>query len=117
MLALLLDGPINFDRRKLIPQPDARVSSPFRRTVFSLYDMISAAKPKPIKPVGQLNTARIVIRGTHGEHWLNRVRVVHYDRTPPEFRAIVATSIFTSNPPLRRRTRASRGADGRNSGE
>jgi hypothetical protein len=56
--------------------------------------MIPAAKSKLVKPLGQWNTARIVIRGTHGEHWLNGVRVLEYNRTTPEFRAIVAASKF-----------------------
>jgi hypothetical protein len=62
--------------------------------VASLYDLIPAARSKPIRPVGQWNTARIVIRGTHGEHWLNGIKVVEYDRDTPEFRALVAASKF-----------------------
>ncbi|HEY9138573.1 MAG TPA: family 16 glycoside hydrolase, partial [Terriglobus sp.] len=37
---------------------------------------------------------RIVVRGTHGEHWLNGVKVVEYDRKTPAFRAIVAGSKY-----------------------
>jgi hypothetical protein len=98
--------------------PDAKKGRDGDRTVASLYDMIPAAKSKPIKPVGQWNTARIVIRGSHGEHWLNGVTVVDYDRATPEFRAIVAASKFhiypTSAKPTTAtssfRTTASRGS-------
>jgi hypothetical protein len=82
--------------------PDAKKGINGDRTVASLYDMIPAAgtadHTKPIKPVGQWNTARIVIRGTHGEHWLNGVKVVEYDRATPQFREIVAASKFKIYP-------------------
>ena len=74
--------------------PDAKKGKNGDRTVASLYDMIPAAANKPIKPVGEWNTARIVVRGTHGEHWLNGTKVVSYDRMTPAFRAIVAESKF-----------------------
>ena len=78
--------------------PDAKKGISGDRTVASLYDMIPAAKDKPIHPVGQWNTARIVIRGTHGEHWLNGLKVVEYDRATPQFREIVAASKFKVYP-------------------
>ena len=74
--------------------PDAKKGKDGDRTVASLYDMIPAAKSKPVKPVGEWNTARIVIRGTHGEHWLNGVKVLEFDRATPEFHQIVAESKF-----------------------
>jgi hypothetical protein len=74
--------------------PDAKKGKNGDRTVGSLYDMIPASADKPVKPIGVWNTARIVVRGTHGEHWLNGVKVVEYDRLTPEFRAIVADSKF-----------------------
>jgi hypothetical protein len=74
--------------------PDAKKGRDGDRTLASLYDMIPAAAPnrsaKPVKPIGEWNTARIVIRGTHGEHWLNGVKVVEYDRATPQFRQVVA---------------------------
>jgi hypothetical protein len=74
--------------------PDAKMGRDGDRTLASLYDMIPAAKDKPVKPIGEWNTARIVIRGTHGEHWLNGVKVVEYDRATPQFRQAVAESKF-----------------------
>jgi len=74
--------------------PDAKKGRDGNRTVASLYDMIPASKDKQVKPVGEWNTARIVVRGTHGEHWLNGVKVLEYDRATPQFRQIVAESKF-----------------------
>jgi hypothetical protein len=74
--------------------PDAKKGKDGDRTVGSLYDMIPAAANKPIKPIGEWNTARIVVHGKHGEHWLNGVKVVEYDRSSPQFKAAVAESKF-----------------------
>ncbi len=74
--------------------PDAKKGKDGDRTVASLYDLIPAAANKPIRPVGEWNTARIVVRGQHGEHWLNGVKVLEYDRNTPDFRARVAESKF-----------------------
>jgi hypothetical protein len=74
--------------------PDAKKGKDGDRTIASLYDMIPAAANKPTRPIGEWNTARIVIRGTHGEHWLNGVKVVEYDRKTAAFRTIVADSKY-----------------------
>jgi hypothetical protein len=74
--------------------PDAKKGKDGDRTQASLYDMIPADKSKPTRPVGEWNAARIVIRGAHGEHWLNGVKVLEYTRLTPQFRQIVASSKF-----------------------
>jgi hypothetical protein len=74
--------------------PDAKKGENGDRTEASLYDMIAAAKNKPVKPIGEWNTARIIVRGAHGEHWLNGVKVVEYERFTPKFRRLVADSKY-----------------------
>ena len=74
--------------------PDAKNGHNGDRTQASLYDLIPPAANKPVKPVGEWNTARIVVRGGHGEHWLNGVKVVEYDRNSDAFRQAVAESKF-----------------------
>jgi hypothetical protein len=54
-----------------------------------LYDMICAAADKRITPVGEWNTAWIVV---HGEYRLNGVRVLEYNCYLPEFKATLAES-------------------------
>lgn len=34
---------------------------------------------RPVKPVGEFNTTRIVVNGAHREHWLNGVKVVEFE--------------------------------------
>ena len=56
--------------------PDA-ASDP-RRVAGSLYSVIAPVPKLPPK-IGAFNHSRIVVRGTHVEHWLNGVRVVEFD--------------------------------------
>ncbi len=55
----------------------------------ALYDMLPPTSI-PMKPSGEWNESRIVLRGTHFEHWLNGEKVVEGDLTAPEVRAHIA---------------------------
>jgi hypothetical protein len=68
------------------------------RSNASLYDMIAPITDKPKLPLGEWNTVRIVVQGTHVEHWLNGVKVLEYDQSSPEFQQIVAKSKFKAYP-------------------
>lgn len=78
--------------------PDAKLGRNGNRTEASLYDLIPAAKNKPYRRIGEWNTARIVVRGAHTEHWLNGVKVVEFERFTPEFRTLVQESKYKSLP-------------------
>jgi len=43
---------------------------------------------KVLKPVGEWNTTRIVVNGTHVEHWLNGKKIVAFERWTPEWNAL-----------------------------
>lgn len=63
----------------------------------ALYDL-AEAKPKLLRPPGQWNTGRIVVDGTHIEHWLNGVKVVDVRTDGPEWQARIQHSKFASMP-------------------
>lgn len=42
------------------------------------YAMYNATS-RPTNPVGQFNTSRIVVNGSHREHWLNGVKVLEFE--------------------------------------
>ncbi len=73
--------------------PDAKLGVAGNRTLGGLYDLIAPTAKRP-NPVGQWNRARIVVRGSHVEHWLNGFKVVEYERNNQMWRALVAYSKY-----------------------
>jgi len=74
--------------------PDAARGRDGNRTVASLYDVMPAAADKTVKPVGEWNEIMLVIKGMHVEHWLNRKKVLEFERGSDAFNAAVAKSKF-----------------------
>ncbi len=71
--------------------PDA-AHGPNRKTA-ALYDALPPVGA-PIKPPGEINVSRILVRGRQVEHWLNGVRVLQYKLESPELLAAKAKSKF-----------------------
>jgi len=78
--------------------PDAKMGIGGNRTVGSLYDLIAAPTERPIKPVGEWNTAHIVSRGRMVEHWLNGTKLLEFERGSDAFRTLVAGSKYKIYP-------------------
>jgi hypothetical protein len=49
---------------------------------------VADPKQKVLKPVGEWNTTRIVVKGSHVEHWLNGKKVVEFERWTPQWNAL-----------------------------
>ena len=78
--------------------PDAKAGRDGNRTIGSLYDLMTAAASKQPNPIGEWNTARLLVQGNHVEHWLNGQKVLAYERGTPAFREIVAFSKYKTIP-------------------
>jgi len=74
--------------------PDAKLGNhEGSRTLASLYDLIKAEN-KRFYGVGVWNSARIVSKGSHVEHYLNGIKVLEYERGSDHFRKLVSESKY-----------------------
>jgi len=78
--------------------PDAKLGRDGNRTVGSLYDLIPAESTKQSSAIGDWNTAHILSRNGHIEHWLNGRKILEYERGSDGFRKIVAQSKYKNIP-------------------
>jgi hypothetical protein len=70
---------------------DAKIG-PHRQTA-AFYDVLPAAN-RPLKPAGEWNTSRVVVKGNTVEHWLNGTKVLSYTLGSPETQTAVDASKF-----------------------
>lgn len=59
----------------------------------ALYDLI-AATDKTVRPLGEWNQVRLLVRGNHVEHWLNGKKVVEYELGSESLTTLIAHSKF-----------------------
>ena len=74
---------------------DDRGRKPHKGSTASLYALYAPAADRKLKPVGQWNTAQIVVRGGKFEHWLNGQKVVSADTDSDDWRQRLAKSKFS----------------------
>jgi len=77
-----------------VRHPDAKQGRDGNRTTGSLYDMLPPAAAKKCNAIGEWNTARIVSRGKHVEHWLNGEKILEFERGSATYRELVAQSKY-----------------------
>jgi len=63
-------------------------------SAYGLY----AAPAGIVRPAGEWNHVRLIVRGKHVEQWLNGTKVVEYELQSPEWEAKVAASKFKQWP-------------------
>ena len=64
----------------------------------ALYDLIAPNDRKQLHPVGEWNRSRIVVRGNHGEHWLNGQKVVEFELGIARMDSLLAASKYRTIP-------------------
>jgi len=63
-------------------------------TTASFYEVLAPASDKPLRPAGEWNRSRIVVRGKKVEHWLNDRMVLAFEMGSAEVQAGIAGSKF-----------------------
>ena len=64
------------------------------RQTAAFYDVLDPAKDKPLKPVGEFNSSRILVKGNTVKHFLNGKIVLSYKLGSDELKASIAKSKF-----------------------
>lgn len=77
--------------------PDAKLGVKGNRKLGSLYDLIPAPDEKPFD-INKFNTATVIVKGNHVEHWLNGEKLLEYDRNNQMWNALVAYSKYRDWP-------------------
>jgi hypothetical protein len=80
----LLDDPNDPNRGRRTPAQKAG----------AFYDVIAPVADTPLKPAGEWNYSRLLVKGNHVEHWLNGRKVVSYDVGSPDVKTGIAQSKF-----------------------
>ena len=76
---------------------DSTIRDPRSKTA-TFYDVLPLQVESPIKPPGEWNKSRILVRGNHVEHWLNGIKVLEYELGSPEVKAALQKSKFKDEP-------------------
>jgi hypothetical protein len=70
---------------------DAKIG-PHRQTA-AFYDVL-AASDRPLKPAGEFNQSRVLVKGKTVEHWLNGKKVLTYELESDALKQAIAKSKF-----------------------
>ncbi len=73
------------------------------RSAGSLYDLITPVN-KHLKPVGEYNTARLLVNHGHVEHWINGEKVVEYELGSAALNDLIGKSKYKDNPKFAKNT-------------
>ncbi len=60
------------------------------------YDMQAPSNLNAVKPAGEWNKGRILVKDNHVEHWLNGIKVVEYEYGSTDWIVMVAKSKFAN---------------------
>jgi hypothetical protein len=72
--------------------PDAKIGP--HRQAGAYYDVLPPSGDKPVRPAGEWNQSRVVVKGNQVEHWLNGQKVLAYELGSPDLKAAIAKSKF-----------------------
>jgi hypothetical protein len=72
--------------------PDAKLGP--KRATAAFYDVLAPAAGRAIKPAGEWNQSRVVVKGNRVEHWLNGTKALEYQLGSERVKEGLANSKF-----------------------
>lgn len=72
---------------------DSTVTNP-KQSTASFYAVLPPSADKPAKKPGEWNHSRVLVQGSHVEHWLNGAKVLEYELGSEQVQAAVDESKF-----------------------
>ncbi|HYF36290.1 MAG TPA: DUF1080 domain-containing protein [Prosthecobacter sp.] len=67
-------------------------------TTASIYDIKAPSADKPLKPIGEWNSSKVIAKDGKIQHYLNGALVSEADTNTPEWKEMIALSKFKSKP-------------------
>ena len=101
---------------QLLDDPNARDGRSRLTSAGAVYGLYPAPEGH-LKPAGEWQLARIVVKGAHAEHWLNGAKLAEYDYGSPDWLAKVKASKFNAWPNYGKATRGHLSFQGDHNGE
>ena len=77
----------------------------------ALYDLISPST-EVVKPAGEFNKVRIIVKDNRVEHWLNGTKILEYKYQSKVFKTLVSQSKFRDMPFFAKANQGSIGLQG-----
>jgi len=99
-------SPVGFEHQLVDDErhSDVLQNGPTRST-GALYALFAPNDAKKLKPAGQFNQSRIIVKGNHIEHWLNGAKILSYDLGSPELLQAIAKSKYKNVPGIGLKTK------------
>ena len=79
---------------QMIDEKEGEDIAQAKHRTASFYDVLAPNGQVPIKPAGEWNSSRVLVKGNHVEHWLNGSKVLEYELGSETVKAAVARSKF-----------------------
>jgi len=88
------NAPLGHEYQMIDEEREADGKTFGKHSTGSFYDVLKPTIRPTVKPAGEINQSRILVKGNRVEHWLNGVKLLEYSCSSEVVKAAVAQSKF-----------------------